>query len=118
MKTKRTTVEGVNYIWAYPKTNWEIEQDLQEVDGDMTKVVPFNYQITSNSANWRDDSVLVHEFPVVGNVPAGIDLVKAAVKTLQAEIAQVQAEAEAKVAELNEKIKNLALIEYRPDDSA
>jgi hypothetical protein len=118
MKTKSTIVEGTNYIWAFPKTDWEIGQELKDVDGDMTKIVPFKYQITASDCNWRDDSVLVHEFTTVGVVPAGIDLVKAAVKTLRAEIEQVQADAAKKVSELEEKIKTLALIEYQPDDAS
>jgi len=115
MKTRKTSVEGTAYIWAYPNTDWEIEQDLKEAGDNKLTVEPFKYQITSNASNWRDESVLVHEFPVVGNVPEGIDLVKAAVKTLRAEIEEVQAEAAKKVSALEEKIKNLALIEYQPD---
>ena len=115
MKTAKTNVEGTCYIWAYPKTDYEISTELDAVAGDMTKVIPFKYVITSNSANWRDDAVLVHEFPVTGMVPAGVDLVKAAVETLRTEIQRVQKEAADKVLELEEKIKNLALIEYQPE---
>jgi len=115
MKTEKTNVEGMCYIWAYPKTDWEIKSELRGVDGDMSKIVPFKYSITSNDSNWRDDSVKVHEFPVTGVVPEGVDLVKAAVETLREEIARVQAETKKKVDELEEKIKNLALIEYVPE---
>lgn len=114
MKTKKTNVEGTCYVWAVPKTDYQISQEIAEVGRE--NVIPFKYSITSSETNWREEAVLVHEFPVTGVVPEGVDLVKAAVETLREEIIRVQKEAEAKVAELQEKINNLALIEYKPED--
>lgn len=115
MKTEKTKVEGTCYIWAMPKSDWQIQQDLKEVDNDMAKVMPFQYKITTGSTNYNDDAVLVGEFDVVGTVPEGVDLVKAAVETLRDKIAEAKKEYEKTVADLEEKIKNLALIEYQPE---
>ena len=113
MKTAKTNVEGKCYIWAIPKTDWEIKQDLEKME--RSKVVPFRYIIKSSSSDYRDEAVMVHEFDVLGTVPEGVDLITAAVKTLREEIIRVRKEADDRIGELEVKIKNLALIEYRPE---
>jgi len=113
MQTKRTKVEGTCYIWALPKSDWQIEQDIEE--HGVENVIPFRYVITANSAHYQTGAVKVHEFDVLGTVPEGVDLIKAAVKTMREEIAEIQKEAAKKVADLEEQIKHLALITYQPD---
>lgn len=115
MKTMREQVDGKCYVWAFPKTDWELQQEIDARDGNMAGIMPFKYEITTSSSNWRDDSVLVCDFAVSTWVPEGVDLVKAAISTLRDEISRVQEEADKKIAELQEKINNLALIEFKPE---
>jgi len=117
MKTEKTTVSGKCYIWALPMTDYQVKLALEEVDGDMEKVTPFKYEITASCSNWHDGAVRVCEFDVVGTVPEGIDLVKQAVETLRDEIIKVRKDADDKIADLEEQIKNLALIEYKPAEN-
>lgn len=117
MKTEKTKVEGTMYIWAYPKTEWELSQELKEAgEGMEHTVLPFKYRITSSDTNYSQGTVLVADFEVVGTVPEGVDLVKAAIKTLRAEIEEARKEYEKKKVELEEQIGKLALIEYQPGD--
>lgn len=115
MKTRREEVTGTCFVWAYPKTEWELSREVEANGGLYDGIMPFKYEITATSSNWRDDSVLVHEFSVACHVPAGIDLVQAAVDTLRAEITRVYAEADKKAEELQKKIDQLALIEFKPE---
>ena len=117
MKTKQTRVEGTAYIFAVPKTEYTLKRELDEVNGDASKVMPFEYEIRSFNSHFRDDAVLVHEFSIVGTVPEGIDLVVAAVETLRAEIVKVRTEADKRVAEIEKKIRNLALLTYQHEEA-
>lgn len=115
MKTVKTKVEGTGYIWAIPKSDYEIRNELADVDGDASKVVPFTYIIKSHDSDYRDGAVMVHEFDIVAQVPEGVDLIKAAVATMRDEIVKLQSETKKKVDELEKKIRDLALIEYQPE---
>ena len=114
MKTTNEVVKGIAYIWAVPKTEWALKREVELNDGVMDGICPFTYDITDSKSDWRNNTVLVHEFDIAGVVPAGIDLVLKAVETLRDKIVEIQAEADKKVAELEEQIKNLALIEFQP----
>ena len=116
MKTKQTKVEGKCYIWANPKTKWEIEQDLKELgEGNEDKLIPFAYSLSSNKSSYHDSAVRVHEFDVVGTVPPGIDLVAAAIKTLRTKVDDARKEFEIREADLETQIRSLALITYQPE---
>lgn len=114
MRTTETIVRSKAHIWAIPKAEYKLKLELEEADGDISQITPFEFEITSSESNWRDAAVHIHEFDVAGIVPAGIDLVLKAVETLRGKIATVQAEAAKEVKKLEEQIKNLALIEYKP----
>ena len=115
MKTQLTKVDGKAYIWAVPKGEYTLGQEIRENGDSMVGICPFKYDVTCNESDWRSDSVLVAEFDIVGTVPAGIDLVLKAVETLRNQIVTIQAEAEKEVAKIEEKIRKLALIEYKPE---
>lgn len=114
MKTTEEVVKSKAYIWAVPKGEWTLKQEVEANDGNMAGISPFTYVITSSSSDYRDTTVLVHEFDIAGVVPAGIDLVLKAVETLRDKITAIVAEADKEVAKLEDQIKNLALIEYKP----
>ena len=114
MKTTNEVVKSTAYIWAVPKSEWLLKKEVEENDGIIEGICPFRYEITDDNSDYRSSAVLVHEFDIAGVVPAGIDLVLKAVETLRGKIAEIQAEADKEVAELEKQIKNLALIEYKP----
>ena len=116
MKTERTNVGGTCYIWAVPKSDYQLQQEVKD-EGDAVKVIPFKYVIRTSSTHWQTDAVLVHEFPVTGTVPEGVDLIKAAVQTMHDEIIRIRKEADKSIAELEERISKLALLEYTPEPS-
>ena len=113
MKTTNEVVKGKAYIWAVPKSEWTLKQEVEENEGVMDGICPFQYDITDSKSDWRNNTVLVHEFDIAGVVPAGIDLVLKAVETLRDKICEIQATADKEVAKLEAQIKNLALIEYK-----
>jgi len=114
MKTTTEVVKGKAYIWAIPKGEYVLKKEVEENDGVLEGISPFTYLITNSSSDWRDNTVLVHEFDIAGVVPSGIDLVLKAVETLRDKIAVIVAEADKEVKALEDQIKNLALIEYKP----
>ena len=117
MKTVKTPVDGVCYIWAIPMSEWELKSALEEAGGIMKRVTPFKYIITTNNSHYANNAVRVCEFNVMGMVPGGIDLVKKAVETLRDEILRVRKEADDAIVELEVQIRNLALITYQPEAS-
>ena len=115
MKTTECKVEGKAYIWAVPKGDWQLKQEVKDNEGSMIGICPFRYETTDSDSDWRSTAVLVSEFDIVGTVPSGIDLVMKAVATLRDKIVTIQAEADKEVAKIEEQIRNLALLEYKPE---
>lgn len=105
MKTKLEKVTGKAQVWALPTMSYE----MAKYDNR-----PFHY-IISTSKSYRTGAVKVHEFDVETVVPEGIDLVMAAVKTLEDRIQEVRAEKEKEIEELLDEIKKLRLLEHKPD---
>lgn len=111
MKTELTTVNGTMYVYAIPKTEYEIEKlDDNEL--------PFSYVLRSFDFHSDDDAVRVCEFPCTGVVPAGIDLVMQAITGMKERQLEIQKEADRKISRLETRIKALALIEYKPAEQA
>lgn len=117
MRTKEEVVSTTGYVWARPKSDHMIKLELADVDGDVSKVMPFEYEVTTCSSHWSEQAVQIHEFPIEALVPEGIDLMRAAVTTMQEEIARIRKEADDKIDELQDRINKLALIEHqrKPD---
>jgi hypothetical protein len=117
MKTKREVIQGNMYIWAKPKTEWQLERELEEVDGDMTRIDPFTLFIDSIENHWMDTYVRVAgPIPVSATVPEGVDLVTRAVETLRDKAIEIQKEADEKINAIEERIKSLALLTHQPSD--
>lgn len=110
MKTEKTKVDGHMYVFAVPKPTYELEA-LEPED------LPYTYTMRSFDYAGDDDAVAVHDFPVSGEVPAGIDIVMKAIEGLRERIKTVESEAAAEVIVLEKKIKALALIEYKPEET-
>jgi len=116
VKTTQCEVRGTAYIWAVPKSEWKLQREVEENDGSMLGICPFQYEITDSDTNWRPTAVRVADFGIVGTVPPGIDLVLKAVETLRNKIVTIQAEADKEIAQVEEQIRNLALLEYKPSE--
>jgi hypothetical protein len=78
--------------------------------------LPFTYEL--KTYDYGDEScVRIHDFPISGMVPEGIDITVKAIENLKEKITAVQQEAKKEVKNLEDRIKALALIEYKPDGS-
>lgn len=110
MKTEETVVTGNMYVFAVPKTEYEIGR-LESGE------LPFRYTLKSYDYE-GGDSVRVCEFPVTGIVPAGIDITMKAIEGFREQIIEVQKDADRQIEVLEDKIKALLLITYQPDEPA
>ena len=107
MKTERTEVTGTMYVFAKAKSEYELDHlDPGEL--------PFRYILRSYDYG-DEDCVRLHEFEVSSFLPEGIDITLKCVENLREQIVKIQEEAKTKVRELEDRIKALALIEYRPE---
>ena len=106
MKTETTDVTQTIQIWAIPASAWRIENYPDDP--------PFTYAVRTDKP-YSDGCVMVFETEITLTVPEGIDLVQAAVATLNEAINEVNAQAAVSVADLREKIKGLQLLEYKPE---
>lgn len=108
MKTSRMKIEGTCYVFAKAKSDYQLE-NLKPGE------LPFRYEI--KSYDYGDENcVRLCEFPVSTYIPNGIDITLACVDNLKELIEVLEKEHATKIEELNDRIKALALIEYRPDD--
>lgn len=109
MKTEAETIERTVYVFAEAKS----QHQLDNLDpGEL----PFEYKV--KQYDYGDEScVRVHEQQISVHIPAGIDLTLECVKNLEEKIVSVQKNADDEIADLRTRIKALALIEYKPDDT-
>lgn len=105
MKTKLEKVTGKAQVWALPTMGYE-----KDLYGDRA----FHYEIRTDRS-YRKGAVMVSEFEVETIVPEGVDLVMAAVKTLEERIEEIRAEKQREIEELLDEIKKLRMLEYKPD---
>ncbi len=105
-KTTQEVVSAEAAIWAIPRNEWQIEQSD---DG-----CPFYYAQRTSDA-WQDGAIKLHEVELGATLPEGIPLLEKAVQTLKDAIAEERAASEKRVADLQQRIDTLALIEYVPE---
>lgn len=106
MKTEETRVDGAMYVFATAKSSYELD-NLEPGE------LPFTYEL--KSYDYGDENcVRVHEIPVTGLVPAGIDITIACIKNLEEKIEALEKECAKEVEKLRVRIKALALIEFKP----
>ena len=106
MKTETTTLTQVLQVWAIPVSAWMRKQYPDKPH--------FNYEVKTNKP-WDEGAVKVHEAEVKIVIPAGIDITKAAIETLREAQKEVRIEADTKINELNERINDLLMLEYKPN---
>lgn len=101
MFTKSEAVTGTVYIWALPCTRYEMEEDPNRF--------PFKYELHTNTP-WQAGAVRVSEHTVTLTTPAGINLLTAALETLEAKKKEAFDYYARQVAELDKEIKQLMLL--------
>ena len=75
--TVEQQVQGVVYIWAVP--------DWDYVDGERVYNGKWDYQLSTSSKIYTTGAVRIYARDVSLTMPGGVDLVTAAVETLQSE---------------------------------
>lgn len=109
MKSTAQAVTGTVYVWAVPKNpNYD---DLSEG--------PFKYETSSSgSYHWKPGAVCVFEQEVTINVPAGIDMISMAFKTLEAAKVQAQVYYNQRIMEIDKQISQLLMLTHQPEPSS
>lgn len=107
MKTKKESLRTTVYVYAKPKTKWEIEQ-LKPGE------LPWEYRV--KDFDYGDESsVRIMEHEILIPIPDGIDITSQCILNLKEKIVAVQKQAEDDIKDLNDRISRLALIEYQPE---
>lgn len=109
MKTDGRTITSKVYIFAEMKTNWELDH-LE--DGGL----PFKFRVKDFDYG-NENCVRIMEYEVDIPIPAGIDLTEKCIENLREKIRAVEEECKTEVADLQQRIRNLSLIEYKPEAS-
>ena len=100
--TKEEEVTGSAYIWAIPNRN-----------PDEHGPGAFYYRVMHNP--WETGAIKVHTFEVKGTVPAGINLIEAALQTIEDKKNEIQARAFREVQDLEKEKEKLLKLTYRPE---
>ena len=105
MLTKNEPVVGEVQIWAVPRSKYYMNEN--------PTASPFEYQLHTRDP-WTTGAVRVCTHEVTLQVPAGINLLAAAVETLEAKIKEAEATFIRTKLELQEQINNLLMLSYSP----
>lgn len=96
MFTKAELITGTIEIWARPRKFYDTEGDS-----------PFIYELRRP---YEDGEVKVATHEVSLAVPAGVNLVEAALETLKAKKTEIQAKADDEMAKVDKQIQSLRLL--------
>jgi hypothetical protein len=109
MKTTKENIERTVYVFAEAKSPNEIE-NLEPGER------PFEYRV--KQYDYGDEkSVRIMEQAIILTIPEGIDITLECIRNLEEKIVAVEQECQEKVRELRERIRSLALIEYKPEET-
>lgn len=101
MFTKKEPVTGSVYIWAIPSSQWAREND--------PTTPPFRYELHTGNP-WQNGAVRVSEHEVTLIVPPGVNLLAAAVETLEARKKEAMDTYARTVKELDDQIRGLLML--------
>lgn len=108
MKTKQETLRTTVFVYAHAKSKYEIE-NLKPDE------LPWEYRV--KDFDYGDESsVRIMEHEILIPIPDGIDITSQCIMNLREKIVAVEKQAKADIQDLNDRIRNLALIEYKPDN--
>lgn len=108
MKTERETFKTSVYVYAKSKSKYQLDR-LEPGEK------PYEYEVKGYDYG-DENSVRIMEHEILVPIPEGIDITQECIKNLKEKIDAVEKEAKKQVKDLEERIRNLALIEYRPSD--
>ena len=111
IKTKDSTIYGTVNVWAIPKPSYVIEVARNTQEEGFS---PFDYEIRTDTC-WQNGAVKLFEKEISLKLPAGIDLLHAALTTLKDQKKEILVEAEERCSLIDKQIQELALLEYVPE---
>lgn len=107
MRTEKQTLRTTVYVYAQAKSKYAI---------DMLKPGELPYEYRVKDFDYGDESsVRIMEHEILIPIPDGIDITTKCIENLREKIIAVEKEAKKQVKDLEERIRNLALIEYQPE---
>jgi hypothetical protein len=98
MHTKSEPVTGSIQIWAIPRSTYELTQNPE--------LSPFTYQLCT-STPWQTGAVRVSTHEVILYVPAGVNLLAAALETLELKKKEAFDYYARQVKEIDEQVQQL-----------
>lgn len=107
MKSTPATIKAKVYVFAEPKTKYQLE-NLEANE------LAYRYVVKSYDFG-NEDSVRLSEHEIEIAVPGGIDITSACIQNLKERIDAITKDAEKDIKDLEQRIRDLVLIEYRPD---
>jgi hypothetical protein len=107
MKSTPATIKAKVYVFAEPKTKYQLE-NLEP--GELA----YRYVVKSYDFG-NEDSVRLLEHEIEVAVPGGIDITSACIQNLKERIDAIEKDAKKEIEDLEQRILDLALIEYRPE---
>lgn len=107
MLTSKETLRTTVYVYAQAKSKYAC-QNLKPGE------LPFEYRV--KDFDYGDESsVRIMEHEILIPIPDGIDITTKCIENLREKIVAIRKDTEKEVKDLEERIRNLALIEYRPE---
>jgi hypothetical protein len=95
-------------VYAQAKSKYQIE-NLKPDE------LPWEYRV--KDFDYGDEaSVRIMEHEILIPIPDGIDITAQCIMNLKEKIVAVEKQAKEDIKDLNDRIRNLALIEYKPDN--
>lgn len=104
MYTVSESVTGKVDIWAIPRSEWAPKDNP-----------PFSYALYTGTVPYQDGAVKVHSYDVTLEVPAGINLLQAAMDTLEDAKVKARETYMEQIRKLDQQIKNLQMITHQPE---
>lgn len=107
MLTQRENLRTTVYVYAKAKSPYMLD-NLEPGE------LPYEYRVKDFDFG-DESSVRIMEHEILIPIPEGIDITTQCIANLKEKIVAVEREAKEAVKDLNDRIRNLALIEYRPE---
>lgn len=101
MLTTKEPVTGTVYVWAIPRSKYDLESNPD--------ATPFRYEICTNTP-WQNGAVRVSEHEVTLTVPAGVNLLAAALETLELKKKEAFDSYARQVRQIDEQIAGLLML--------
>lgn len=112
MRNYLTTNEkctGTISIFAIPNRDYDPDADEGHPES-----IPFYYEFKDGTWHYRDDAILVYQYELTWDVPAGINLVQMAIETLNKKKEKAREDYMDTCKRMDDLISNLTLITYSP----